>query len=213
MNCGWQGELSKRRKPLLLARLAASLCSAGTARGQSDDISVGLKAFQEGLFERAVRAYQRKARFDPGNLAAWVYLGEALRRLDRSAEAQATYERALTIDPRCGRCATAFGTFLQNRGQVEAARRRCERAARLLPDNDQVSAYRGDCCLRLDRVDDARDCYEMALQIDPLLVEALSEMVCVSIFSNDMTGARRRLELLIKMAPDLANSLEPLISL
>jgi len=71
-----------------------------------------LTAFQEGRFEAAVRAYQRKARFDPSNLAAWVYLGEALGRLDRPAEAQATYERALTIDPRCGRCAPEFSTFL-----------------------------------------------------------------------------------------------------
>ena len=112
VNCGWQEELSKRRTPLLLAWLAASLCLAGTARGQSDDISVGLTAFQEGRFEAAVRAYQRNARFDSSNLKAWVYLGEALGRLDRPAEAQATYERALTIDPRCGRCAPEFGTFL-----------------------------------------------------------------------------------------------------
>ena len=67
--------------------------------------------------------------------------------------------------------------------------RRYERAARLLPHNAQVSAYLGDCYLRLDRVDDARGRHEMALQIDPLLVNALSGMVCVSIFSGDMTDA------------------------
>ena len=191
--------------------LAAGLFLAGGAWAQTDELAVGFQAYQEGRFEEAARAYQRKARSDPGNLAAWVYLGDALGRLDRLNEAQAAYERALAIDPQCGGCAAAFGSFLYNRGQMEDAMRQYERAARLLPDNAQVSAYLGDSYLRLGRIEDAQDRYEMALAIDPYLVEALSGMVRASVLAQDMARARQSLVALRQVAPDLAADLESLI--
>ncbi|MDH4384836.1 MAG: tetratricopeptide repeat protein [Caulobacter sp.] len=185
---------------------------AGGARARSDEMNVGLQAYQEGRYEDAARAYQRKARSDPGNLAAWVYLGDALGRIEKPAEARRAYERALAIDLQCGGCAVAFGSFLYNRDQIEDAMRQYERAARLLPDNAQISAYLGDSYLRLDRIEDALDRYELALAIDPYLVEALSGMVRASVLAQGMTGARRRLEALKRVAPDLAAALETLVA-
>jgi hypothetical protein len=65
----------------------------------------------------------------------------------------------------------------------------------------------------MDRSAEAQATCERPLTIDLLLVNSLSGMVRVSIFSGDRTGASRRLELLMKVAPDLANGHESLISL
>ena len=65
----------------------------------------------------------------------------------------------------------------------------------------------------MDRSAEAQATCERPLTIDLLVVNSLSGMVRVSIFSDDMTGASRTSELLMKVAPDLANGHESLISL
>ncbi len=132
----------QRKKEEAIATLRAVLISAekngGPARPES--------AFNLGLLRverdpnRALADLDRALVLRSNQVAAWFYRGIALERLDRRAEAEAAYQRALEIDPRFTRGYLALAESALARGDQAAARRWLTHGAGVAADPGKVRA-------------------------------------------------------------------------
>lgn len=89
---------------------------------------------------RALADLDRALALRPNQVAAWFYRGVALGRLDRKIEAEASYGRALEIDPRYTRGYLALAESLLARGEKAEARRLLAHGAEVAADPEKVRA-------------------------------------------------------------------------
>jgi tetratricopeptide (TPR) repeat protein len=91
----------------------------------------GVEALQRGALAEAAEALAGAVRLDPGDVHALSFLGHALQRQGRLAEALAAFERAASLDPLQSRPVRALARL-----HARAARHYAERAAALNPLDD-----------------------------------------------------------------------------
>lgn len=89
---------------------------------------------------RALADLDRALALRGNQVASWFYRGIALERLDRRAEAEAAYQRALEIDPRFTRGYLALAGSTAARGNMSAARRWLAHGADVAADPAKVKA-------------------------------------------------------------------------
>ena len=90
-----------------------------------------MEALQRGALAEAAEALAEAVRLDPGDVHALSFLGHALQRQGRLAEALAAFERAAGLDPLQSRPVRALARL-----HARAARHYAERAAALNPLDD-----------------------------------------------------------------------------
>jgi len=88
----------------------------------------GVEALQRGALAEAAEALAEAVRLDPGDAHALSFLGHALQRLGRLADALAAFERAANLDPLQSRPVRALARL-----HARAARHYTERAEVLNP--------------------------------------------------------------------------------
>lgn len=109
----------------------------------------------------------------PGNTAAWVNLGLAVRRLGRAVEALAAFDRALALEPGHVNALVNRGNALQELGRAEEALASYELALALRPDHGAALFNRGNALLDLKRPAQALECFDGVLRLQPGLARAL----------------------------------------
>jgi Flp pilus assembly protein TadD len=140
---------------------------------------------------------------DPGHAENWNYLGVALFRLKRYAQAQDAYERALALDPKNAMAHTNLGALLLARfmatrdaGWLDKARAAFARAIAL--DKRAAAAYngRGAAFKFAGQVEPALADWEKALELQPDLTDACFNIAITLIAAgrkNEAAGYLARL--------------------
>ena len=98
----------------------------------------GVEALQRCALAEAAGALAEAVRLDPGDAHAFSFLGHALQRQGRLADALAAFERAASLDPLQSRPVRALA-----RWHSRAARHYAERAAALNPLDDLPQGHEG----------------------------------------------------------------------
>jgi len=137
-------------------------------------------------------------------------LGNVLRACDRTTEAIACYERALTLAPASVDTLYNLGNTWQDLGQPERAIAYFEKALRIRPDAVELHSNLGTALQELGRLEEATACYRRALALRPDTVEALDNLAGAQRAQGQLAAAKTGYERALSLQP---NRIESLIGL
>ena len=112
----------------------------------------------------------------PNDAEAHYNLGVTLQNLNRLDEAEASYRRALQINPDFAEVHYNLGIILQNLNRLDEAGASYRRALQVIPDFAEAHYNLGNILIDLGHPDDAERSYRRALVIRPDYAEAHSNL-------------------------------------
>jgi len=130
----------------------------------------GIALRKLGRYKEAQGAFERSLEMDSRNADAWRNLALVQNRLDMSAEAILSCEKAIALDPSAARTWIVRGYAQHCSGKYEAAVESYARAIELNPlgaDGRRAWNNRGAALDNLGRHEEAIESYDEALMIDP----------------------------------------------
>jgi tetratricopeptide (TPR) repeat protein len=130
----------------------------------------GVIAHQTGRYDRAVDLIGRAISLR-GTAGAYVSLGAALMALGRCAEALASYDAALALQPDLAIALSCSAAALRDLGRSQEALARASAAIALQSTTDAY-CHQGAACLDLGRFADAVTSFDQAIALTPHCVEA-----------------------------------------
>lgn len=150
---------------------------------------VGVIQFQRNAAEDAVATIGRAIALRSEVAAYHANLGNALKRLGRSAEALEAFARSLQLDP--GQFAIHFNhaLLLVELGRNAAALAAFQEAIKLRPDSPQAWLELGNLLYAEEAIDAAAEAYRNAARLDPHLLGAQQMLGTVLLRFGDVDGA------------------------
>src|SRR5207253_1914493 len=119
-------------------------------------------------FDSALAAYEEARKRLPNSALVYEYLGFILRRLGRWQEAEASYKKAMELDPRDVQLLTSVGNeFYLYLRRFDDALASIDRALQIAPDAAGEHANKAVVLQAVGRIDEARQ--ELALVPDDVL--------------------------------------------
>ena len=149
---------------------ARALCQrALTLRpGQTQALTLlGIISAQTGDFPRAVAFFDEVLVAEPRNVGAHINRANALRALQRPAEAVASYDRAIALQPDHAPIYSSRGHALFDLQRYEDALTSLDRAIALGFNHPAAWHVRGNALYSLERFQEAAASYERAIALDP----------------------------------------------
>ena len=149
---------------------ARALCQrALTLRpGQTQALTLlGIISAQTGDFPRAVAFFDEVLVAEPRNVGAHNNRANALRALQRPAEAVASYDRAIALQPDHAPIYSSRGHALFDLQRYEDALASLDRAIALGFNHPAAWHVRGNALYSLERFQEAAASYERAIALDP----------------------------------------------
>jgi tetratricopeptide (TPR) repeat protein len=144
------------------------------ASGSSSEEAALRKDSPTNSIERAIARWTAQTAAQPGDVAAWLSLGDALmqRSRDRSIpglldRAEAAYHRAAEIEPQNPAAWVGLGWVANTRHDFSAGRRWLKRALESDPQLPEAHALLGDAAVEAGDYDVAMDHYQVALDRRP----------------------------------------------
>jgi tetratricopeptide (TPR) repeat protein len=122
---------------------------------------------------QACRLYARCVVLDPGNVGAWIHLGETLLVLGRFEQARAAFEDAVARAPRDAVAHNALGVALDRCGLIDDAQAAFRTALYCDPGFERAACNLGKVLLTAGDVADAAEWFEHALALEPGNAHAL----------------------------------------
>jgi tetratricopeptide (TPR) repeat protein len=120
----------------------------------------------------ALQAWARAAQLVPEDAVSHLNLGNALGRLGRSEEAQASFRRALAIRPEFAEAHQNLAKALLDLGRIDEAVQSCRRALEIRPEFADAHETMGNALLKLGKIEEAMASFRGALKIRPDFAEA-----------------------------------------
>jgi tetratricopeptide (TPR) repeat protein len=124
----------------------------------------------------ALPALARAAELMPDDAVAQLNLGNALGRLGRLDEAQASFLQALAIQPELAEAHNNLADIQLERGRFDEAAVSCRRAIDIKPGFADAYQNLGKALAALGRLDEAVNSCRLALEIKPRFAEAHNTM-------------------------------------
>ena len=178
------------------------------------DVAIELSAMLTALGRHeesdAYLQHARALRPDDGDTMHLFTLSEQLRSQGLHEQAIATYRSVLENSPDHARAHAGLGESLYRKGLHEEAMKTMQRALDLQVESHTERTLHyliADAAQQSDRVDEAIDHLEAALEIDPDFTEALDSLARLHFSQQDYTEALRNFETLAKIQPDDAGAI------
>jgi len=159
-------------------RLARAVPFEGTfhsSTGVRNYLPYGRELLDQGLEAAALVAFERAAQGNP--TASTLYrLGTLLVKSGQTAQARATFERTLAMQPGLSEASNDLGALLAQGGDLPAAIQRFRAALATTPDYPDALNNLGYALLLTGQAQEARELYEKALRLQPDFPEALNNL-------------------------------------
>jgi len=143
---------------------------------------LGLLRAQRGNFADAEPLLKKAVRVDPGNPDVLFNYANVLRALDKTDDALDWLAKAIALAPNFAGAHLNRGAILMARKELHDAIAEFDRAIAIAPSS-AAFANRGSALHQLDRLDEAHDSYQRAVELGPsnpqnhfLLSEVLTQM-------------------------------------
>jgi Tfp pilus assembly protein PilF/peroxiredoxin len=174
-------------------RLARAVPFAGTfysQPGRRNYLPYGRELLDQGLEAAAVVAFDRAAQANPSG-ATLYRLGTLLAKTGETERAQASFERALALQPDLAEANNDLGALLAQAGDLQAAIERFRAALASTPEYPDALNNLGYALLLTGHDAEARALYEKALALQPDFPEALNNLGLLLGRAGEMDRAER----------------------
>lgn len=118
-------------------------------------------------------------RRDPGDIKAYIQLGNCYLGQDRYEEAVKAFEKAIALDPESDEAYVGLGRDFLNKQSHKAAKNACLKALEINPENDEALTVLGQSCMAKKRYGEATDAFKKAIEINPDNDLALSSLAWI----------------------------------
>ena len=174
-------------------RLARAVPFPGTfysQPGRRNYLPFGRELLDQGLEAAAVVAFDRAAQANPSG-ATLYRLGTLLAKTGETERAQASFERALALQPDLAEANNDLGALLAQAGDLQAAIERFRAAIASTPEYPDALNNLGYALLLTGNDAEARALYEKALALQPDFPEALNNLGLLLGRAGEMDRAER----------------------
>jgi type IV pilus assembly protein PilF len=194
---------------VVVVSLLLAVCSSAPKkfeqhRDSSADINakLGLNYMQQGNYDVAMDKLKRALEQDPNSIAAHHYLAELYKTLNNHELAEEHYKKAIRLDSNDPSIQNNYAVFLCDRKRYEEAEKRFLQAAKIPSYRRPDEAYEnaGLCALRIPDAKRAEIYFRQALEINPLLPNALYQMAVMSFNAQQYLPARAFIQRYIAFA-------------
>jgi type IV pilus assembly protein PilF len=195
---------------VLAASVALTACSSSPKkfeehRDTSADINakLGLNYMQQGDYDVALEKLKRALDQDPNSVAAHHYIAELYKMLNNNELAEEHYKKALRLDGNDPAIQNNYGVFLCDRKRYDEAEKHFLLATKISSYRHPDEAYEnaGLCALRIPDAKRAETYFRQALEINPLLPNALYQMALLNLNAQQYLPARGFLQRYESFAP------------
>ena len=161
-------------------------------------VTMGILHTGMGKAEQAVQDLQRAIDRDPRNAGAYREQANAYRRMNREADAEATYRRAIELDTQSWVTRSYFGGYLASRGRPKEAEQQYKDALKSVPDNARVWSALGSAYYLQEEYPEAENAWRKSLDHHPTATAA-SNLALRPFFEGLYPEAALRLERALKI--------------
>src|SRR5436190_1347029 len=146
---------------------------------------------QLGRLDEAEKEYQTALRIDPSYMKAHVNMASLLMSKSKLDEAKRYYDRAIQLDPSSGEVRSGYAYLLERLGRPDEARAEYENAIRFTPKKSAARLFYtyGAFLDKRGELDAAVAQYQRALEVDPNLADAHSELATALLTKGDSQKA------------------------
>jgi type IV pilus assembly protein PilF len=172
-------------------------------------VLLGSSYLQRGQLNVAKEELDKALKIAPDNSQANNIMAELQSRLKKYDEADRLFRKALDLDEKNSSAHDIYGTFLCDRGKLDAGVRHFDAAAgdALYPYTAEVNLNAGLCLMKKPAPAVAEKYFREALRINPKLPGALYQMARLSVDSGQRLPARGFIERYFQSAEDTPESL------
>jgi tetratricopeptide (TPR) repeat protein len=181
------------RRPLLVGMSAALLAVYGAATWS-----------QVGTWRNSLSVYEHAVRATENNYSAHSSLGLVLRSEGKLAEAEAHFQRAISIKPDYAFAHTNLGVVFELQNKLAQAAAQHEEALRIRPDYAKAHNNLGIVRSKQGRLAEAIARFERAVEIRPVYALAHTNLGAALIRRGDLVQAIAHLERAVRIQPDYA---------
>ena len=183
--------------------------SVTTYEAVTANINLGVEHMRQGNFEKALERLERARLMDPGYPNTYNMLGMLYQRLGEYDAAEKSFRKALSLSNNDPYTLNNYGQFLCSRGQrIQAQDLFLRAAGNPLYETPEIAYYNaGGCALDEGDRDNAEGYLRRALELNPLMPEALLRMSELSLESKNFLSARGYLQRYLGVARHNAKSL------
>ncbi|HVW07060.1 MAG TPA: tetratricopeptide repeat protein [Bryobacteraceae bacterium] len=193
------------RGPCFIGCLLCVWASARLAAAPGPDFQAALAALQHGDAATAEQKLRAELATHPDEPDAMGLLGVALRHQQKSAEADAVFERLATATENDAKLSSAIGIQLAQAGEFAAAERFLIHALAPDPANFELQYQLGIVAMRAGHNDRAKEVLENALRNQPKNVDVLYALAYVDHALRQNEAAIRVLSDAAHLAPQRAD--------
>ena len=146
---------------------------------------------QLGRFDEAEKEYQAALRIDPSYMKVHVNMASLLMSKSKLDEAKKYYDRAIQLDPSSVEVRSGYAYLLERLGRPDEARAEYENAIRFTPKKSAARLFYtyGAFLDKRGELDAAIAQYQRALEVDPNLADAHSELATAFFTKGDSQKA------------------------
>jgi len=176
----------------------------------STNVQLGIEYMQRGKLEYAKEKFDKALKMDSSNPQANNAMALLLWRYFKDIDkAEYHFNRAVSDDPQNSDSQNNFGVFLCQRGRIDAAVMRFNKAMAnpLYKTPAQANLNAGLCLMKAARKIEAEKYFRAALKYDPKLPKALYQMALISYEKGRALSARGFMERFFAVSKDTSESL------
>jgi tetratricopeptide (TPR) repeat protein len=171
-----------------------------------------IQLHKEERFALAAKLLPDSLTSHPDDGFAWFVFGDCLRMLQRPRLAKNALLKCVEITPSetCWPAIARIAMILGKCGELAEADRYYELALQNKEANEEswVWIFRGDNLRKLERLEEAVQCYEMADKIEPNVAEVSFSLAKIAAAQGSYSDARRLCERALRLAPDDADAMD-----
>ncbi len=161
-------------------------------------------------FDQAIHYCRLVIEFDSAPLEGYLTLGYLYRRANRSAEAMAAYEKALSLDPNNSQAYNNLGALYEESNRYDDAREAYEQAIIFDPDLAMPHHNLAGIHEKAKAFDEALVEYQLALQLDSEYSDTYLRMSKLFLKMGKIAPATQTLKALLAIDPEHPEALSSL---
>lgn len=176
--------------------------SALAARARSH-VDLGAAYLQQSKYEIALSEFNEATEIDPNYAPAYNGLGLVYAALAEDAKADASYKKAITLQPKSSESHNNYGSFLCSRKRYDESIKHFLEAIKnpLYSTPNLAYANAGICSARKNDIKNAEIYLNKALQLQPLTHSAATQLAEIQFNRGEVATAKQTLQNALVASP------------